>query len=164
MYRSWMVEWLDGNITSFRSWFVQQRRRERRRQRVIAKTTAAAVSSGLQCIITVHSPSSREREERGRRRSLQAKYETPLLSRHEAYSRGEHEWEREFLSCWNFFVQAMHHIYTNISTYMSLMQMLTRTPTCDHWTLNHPLSGLSQVIHQMAIGPAHMNHVQQNSS
>ena len=29
MYRSWMVEWLDGNITSFRSWLLQQRRRER---------------------------------------------------------------------------------------------------------------------------------------
>ena len=72
---------------------VQQRRRERERGRVIAKTTvAAAVSSGLQCIITVHSPSKRER---GRRRSLWAKYETPLLSRHEASSRGVGKRERE---------------------------------------------------------------------
>ena len=63
---------LDGNITSFRSWFVKRESEEG----VIAKTTAAAfafasaaaaVSSGLQCIITVHSPS--ERREGGERES-----------------------------------------------------------------------------------------------
>ena len=64
---------------------------------VIAKTTAAsfafasaaaaAVSSGLQCIITVHSPSERRESgerESGRGGEGRAKYETPLLSRHAA--------------------------------------------------------------------------------
>lgn len=65
-----MDGWLDGNITSFWSWLVQQKRRERRRerQRVIAKTTgaAAAVSSGWW--VAVHNHGSFTFEERERER------------------------------------------------------------------------------------------------